>query len=203
MLKIEDLKVSENKMKFFLKDAPASMANAIRRAMMSEVPVMAIDEIDFYENTSSMFDEYISHRMGMIPLTTDLKSYEVADECCGGNCSKCSVILTLDVQGPAMVYAKDLKSKDKEIKPVYGDIPIIQLGEGQALRLEAKAILGRGKQHAKFQPCLCSYNSQKTNERNFDFEVESFGNLGPEDLLKAALKILEKKTGELEDQIKK
>ncbi|NYZ80004.1 DNA-directed RNA polymerase subunit D [Candidatus Micrarchaeota archaeon] len=202
-MKIEDVKVAKNKMKFTLKNANYAMANAIRRTLMSEVPAMAIDEIDFYENRSSMFDEYLGHRMGLIPLTTDLKSYTPADECCGGNCGKCSVILTLDAQGPSTVYSKDLKSKDKDVKPFYDNIPIIKLGEGQAIRLEAKAVLGRGKQHAKFQPCTCSYNSQKTDETKFDFEIESYGNHEPEVLLKAALKIIEAKIDELEDQIKK
>ena len=179
-------------MKFTLKDADYASANSLRRIMMSEIPTMAVDEIDFYENTSSMFDEYIAQRIGLIPLTTDLKTYTEKD----------SAIFTLDAQGPKTVYSGELKGKDPKVTPAIEDIPIMKLAENQSLRLEAKAVLGTGKQHAKYQPCLCSYNSQKTDETKFDFEVESFGNFKPEELLKTAQKILLEKIEELEKQVK-
>ena len=141
MMKIENFKAEKNKLKFDLRDASVSLANAIRRTIMSEVPSIAIDEVDFYENTTSLFDEYIAHRLGMIPLVTDLKSYKVASECCGGNCSKCSTIFTLEFTGPGTAYSKELKGKDKNIVPVFDNIPIMKLEEGQSLRLEAKAVL--------------------------------------------------------------
>ena len=201
-MKIENLKVTKEKLKFTLKDSTFAMANAIRRTMMIEVPTMAIDEIDFYENTSSMFDEYLAHRIGLIPLTTS-DAYELAEDCCQGNCSKCSTMFTLDVQGPGTIYSKELKGKDDEVKPVFDNIPIIKLAEGQAIRLEAKAIAGRGKVHAKFQPCLASYTMQKSKDNVFDFEVESFGNYKkPEQILEIALQVLQDKVEELEKQIK-
>lgn len=157
-MKIEDMKkVSEDILTFKLTNSTAAFANALRRTLMAEIPVMAIDEVDIYENTSALFDEYIAHRLGLIPLTTDLKSYKLPSECCGGNCAKCSVILSLDEKGPGMVYSKDLKSKDKEVKPVEGKIPIMKLTEGQKLRLEAKAVLGKGEEHMKYQAALVTY----------------------------------------------
>jgi len=157
-MKIEAMKkVSDETISFSLSGATPAFANALRRVMTAEIPVMAIDDVDIYENTSSLFDEFIAHRLGLIPLTTDLKGYKLPAECCGGNCSKCSVILSLDEKGPCMVYSKDLKSKDKEIKPAEGKIPIMKLIEGQKLRFEAKAVLGIGKNHMKHQAGLVSY----------------------------------------------
>jgi len=157
-MKIENMKkVSDETLTFTVKDSTPAFANALRRTMMAEIPVMAIDEVDIYENTSALFDEYIAHRLGLVPLTTDLKSYKLPGDCCGGNCAKCSVILTMDERGPGTVYSKDLKSKDKEVKPVEGKIPIMKLTEGQKLRLEAKAVLGKGEDHMKHQAALVTY----------------------------------------------
>ncbi len=188
-MKIENLKVDGNYLKFTLKEASYPKANALRRALMSEVPIMAIDEVDFFENTSNLFDEFIAHRLGLIPLVTPKTAT-----------SKSKATFHLEAKGPTVVYSKDLKTKSN-VKPVYDNIPIIKLGEEQNLRLEATAIMGTGKQHAKFQPCIASYNVHKTNENNFDFEIESFGNLEPKELLKKAVEILKEKAEELEKQL--
>jgi DNA-directed RNA polymerase subunit D len=153
--KIQNIKKKDDTMVFTLSKTMPAFANALRRAMM-EAPVMAIDEVDFYENSSSLFDEFIAHRLGLIPLTTP-KTYKLPQECCGGKCSKCSVILTLDESGPGIIYSKSLKSKDPEVKPVYNDIPIMKLASKQKLRLEAKAVLGHAGEHAKFQPGFITY----------------------------------------------
>ena len=50
------------------KETPA-LLNAMRRAIISEIPAMSIDEVDFYENNSALFNDYLANRMGMIPLT--------------------------------------------------------------------------------------------------------------------------------------
>lgn len=158
-MKIKDIKGSDGKITFTISNASAALANLLRTTAMVEVPVMAIDEVDFYENSSSMFDEYIAHRLGMIPLKTDLKTYKLPDECCGGKCSRCSVSFTLEATGPATVYSCDLKPSDEKIKVVEGKIPIIKLGEDQKLKLECKAVLGRGAAHAKWQACLAAYKA--------------------------------------------
>ena len=56
-----------------------------------------------------------------------------------------------------MVYSSDLKTNDVKIKPVSGKIPIIELKEGQRLRFEGKAVLGKGEDHAKWQVGNASY----------------------------------------------
>ncbi len=130
--------------------------------MMSEVPVMAIDDVIVVENSSTLKDEMIAHRLGFVPLKTDLSSYVTRDLCdCKSDlgCAKCSVTLTLDseaVDQERNVYSSELKSSDPEIVPVSGDIPIVKLAKGQKVRLEAYARLGTGKEHAKWQPTSAS-----------------------------------------------
>ncbi len=199
-MKLNIKKEKDNTLTFELKDASPAYANALRRTIMREVPVMAIKEVDIYENTSSLFPEYIAHRLGMIPLTTDLTAYVLPENCCGGNCSKCSTILTLDVEGPKTVYSKDLKPTDENVTPAYENIPIIKLIEGQRLRLEAKAVLGRSKDHARWQSCHVSYNT--TNGKDYKFELESYGNLPAKKILEKAVKILETGVKEIKAKVK-
>ncbi len=161
MIGIKEVKKFDNKLVFTITDIDYVTANTIRRLIMEEVPVLAVDNIVFKENNSALYDEIIAHRLGLTPLTTDLKSYNLKEECkCEGKgCSLCQLILTLQAKGPCIVYAKDIKSKDKGVKPVFGDIPIVQLLKGQEIEVEMIAILGKGKVHSKFSPGLAYYRA--------------------------------------------
>ena len=107
-----------------------------------------------------------SPRLGLIPLETDLKSYNVPEECkCEGKgCARCQVKLFIKEikakKEPTTVYASDIKSKDPAIKPVYPNMPIVKLFKGQSLEMEAIAVLGKGKIHAKWSPGLIYYKNK-------------------------------------------
>ena len=151
---------NEDLMKFILEGVSIELANAFRRIILTEVPSMAITEVLFVENDSVLFDEMIAHRLALIPLTTDLKNYNLPDECsCGGQgCTLCQVQLECDVRtknNEAKVYSGDLKSMDEKIRPVSDTIIIGKLGKKSSIVFEAYAQLGIGMDHAKFQP-VCS-----------------------------------------------
>ena len=143
--------------RFVLDGAPLELANSLRRVILSEVPCMAIDEVIFLDNDSPLYDEIIAHRLGLIPLTTDLENYNMPDECsCGGTgCTLCQSELTCSIKaelGETVVLSKDLIPADVKIKPVKDDIVIVKLNKNNNLEFEAYARLGRGKDHAKWQP---------------------------------------------------
>ncbi len=167
------------KVTFVLKNADPALANSLRRLMMDSVPTMAIDEVEFSKNDSALYDEILAHRLGLIPLTTDLKGYEVRKQ--GDELSaKNSVKLWLKAKGPCTVYAEDIKSKDPAVKPVFSKTPIVKLLKGQELEFEATAVLGTAKEHVKFSSCLAWYVYQpKVTINNNHKDFEAFKNKYP------------------------
>jgi DNA-directed RNA polymerase subunit D len=149
----------DNMMVFVVEGVDIPFINAIRRICTVEVPTLAIEDVDIYKNDAKIFDEALAHRLGLIPIKTDLDSMVLASECdCEDHCPRCSVSLLLKEKGPKIVYSKDLKSQDPNLKPVHDTIPIMKLREGEEVELEAKAQLGIGLEHAKWQPTTsCAY----------------------------------------------
>ena len=163
-LEIDILQKDDAKILLVLRGVPAAFVNALRRIIISEVPVMAVDDVVIIENSSSMYDEILAHRLGLIPIKTDLDSYVLPKDCsCKSElgCPKCRATLTLDVKatdGIRTVYSSELKSEDPEISPVSGDIPLLKLASDQKVKLECYAKLGIGKDYAKWQPIsACTY----------------------------------------------
>lgn len=187
-MQLENVSEKGNRLSLTLKGTPLSLANAIRRYSMNHVPILAIDKITMYENSSPIFDEYIAHRIGMLPIKTP-KNLPASAE----------VSFVLDVQGPKAVFAEDLKSSDSGIVVAEPRIPLVTLIEGQSVRLEGKAVLGTGRKHAKFQAGLASYD--ELEDGTLLMKVESFFNMGPKDLLIRGCKILEGDLEELSDEL--
>lgn len=173
---IEQLKKDKKtgRVTFLLKNSTPAFANSLRRLMMESVPTMAIEEVTFHKNDGALYDEMLAHRLGLVPLTTDLKGYEIKkpeDEVNAKN----SIKLTLSAKGPCTVYSGDLKSKDPKVKPVFPDMPLVKLLKGQELELEATAVMGLGKQHVKFTPCLAWYVYQpKVTVNNSSKQFDAF-----------------------------
>ena len=163
-MKIEVLEKDETNLRIVVRDADVPLMNAIRRMALAEVPAMAIDEVVMIENSSILQDEMIAHRLGLVPLKTDLDGYNLPEECeCKSEfgCPRCRVTLTLNAEsneGTRPVYSGELVSESPTVVPVSEKIPLIKLAKGQKLKLEAYARLGRGKVHAKWQPvCVSAY----------------------------------------------
>ncbi len=148
------------RLKFIVKNTNPSFMNALRRTVLMDVPTIAIDEIIMIENTTAMFDEYIAHRLGLIPLNSEIEEMNFADQCegCDGSgCFMCTRTLSItqetDKNYEKTVYSKDLDPRDdRRVYPMVDDVPIMKMGKDQRLMLEAIARLNTGRTHAKFQP---------------------------------------------------
>ncbi|MHC4891317.1 MAG: DNA-directed RNA polymerase subunit D, partial [Planctomycetota bacterium] len=163
-MKIGVLEKDETNIRLIIKDADVPLMNALRRIALAEVPSMAIDEVVMIENSSILQDEMIAHRLGLTPLKTDLDGYNLPEECeCQSEfgCNLCRVTLTMDAEsneGTRAIYSGELISENPDITPVSDKVPITKLAKGQKLKFEAYARLGKGKNHAKWQPVsVCAY----------------------------------------------
>ncbi len=163
-VEIKVLEKNDMSMRLLIHGADVPFMNALRRIILAEVPCMAIDEVVIIENSSILQDEIIAHRLGLIPLKTDLDGYNLPEECpCKSEfgCNLCRVSLALDAEakeGTRIVYSGELTSENPDITPVSDTIPIVKLAKEQYLKLEAYARLGKGKNHAKWQPVsMCIY----------------------------------------------
>lgn len=179
--KIEIQQLDKARIIFVLSNVDLSVANALRRVMIAEVPTLAIDEVNIEINNTVLHDEMIAHRLGLVPLFSEAaESYVMRAECdCDdGLCPKCAVEFSIDVTCDAArieVTSKDLinrtdTNKLGRVEPIHTDpqgggrpdgIVIVKLAKGQALKLRAIARRGVGKQHAKFSPvCGCTFQPE-------------------------------------------
>jgi len=171
---IEILELKEDAISFILSKTDPSIANALRRIMTAEVPTMAVDLVEFENNTSVLHDEFIAHRLGLIPLTSSrLDKFNYTRDCsCVERCPNCSVEFKLSVtcteDVTKDVTSQDLISQDQDVVPVdtviggsntqMNPILIVKLRKGQELKLKAVAKKGVGKEHAKWSPtCGVTY----------------------------------------------
>jgi DNA-directed RNA polymerase subunit D len=160
---IEILSSNIDQLKLLVQGVEPTFMNAIRRIIMSEVPVPAIDKVYIAENTSVLYDEILAHRLGLIPLKGG-ETLTLPEKCNCGNkgCNLCESVLTLEVEAKednTIVYSGRLKAEGS-VFPANNDIPIVKLNSGQKLALVAHARLGQGKEHAKWQPvsvCVVKY----------------------------------------------
>lgn len=166
-MKMTILEHRDDFLKVLLEETEPSFANALRRVLLSDVPKMAIEDVEFhlgpiraedgkeYESVAPLFDEIISHRLGLIPIPTDLSLYtprEKCPACHGEGCPNCTIIYSLNKRGPGLVTSGDLEPiGDPKLRPKDAAIPIVKLGEGQAMLVYATAVLGTGRDHAKWQ----------------------------------------------------
>jgi DNA-directed RNA polymerase subunit D len=153
-MKVKNVKLKGNEGTLNVEDSNVYLLNSIRRVMISELPKLAIQNVIIYDNTTPLFDEIISHRLGLIPLPTDLRLLEFKENCkCKDKgCPSCTVRYTLSKEEEGIVYSGDLQPEHDSWAIKDNKIPIVKLSKDQRIILEVEANLGKGKDHAKFQP---------------------------------------------------
>ena len=208
MTVIKILESSDSRIKVSIKGVDRVYANALRRFAISEVPCMAIDDVVIQQNSSVLYDEILAHRLGLIPLSTDLKGYVLPQDCsCKTDlgCSKCRVLLVLNAVATddvKTIYSGDLRSEDESVKPYVDNIPIVKLAPDHEIKLEAYAKLGKGRDHAKWQPVSVSTLTDTEDPSTFHLTLESTGSLPASDILSEATNILNTKLNEITESVK-
>ncbi len=207
MSSLEIISKDKQKISVKLKGIPIHYANALRRICLNGVPIFAIDTIDIIENSSVLPDEGLAHRLGLIPITTDLSRFNEPSKCdCNSEsgCSNCKVMLVLDTGKSDVtrtVLSNELSSEDDSIKPTSDKISIVQLAPGQRVKIECYARLGRGTNHAKWNSANISTLVETDKKDEIILTVESTGALSPEQIILAGVDEVSNRLGEFKDMI--
>jgi DNA-directed RNA polymerase II subunit RPB3 len=178
---VEVQELTSDMIRFVLRGTDTSMANALRRVIIAEVPTLAIDLVEVVENSSCLCDEFIAHRLGLIPLLSERASeMEFPYDYAGDDESKTDVKIDLRVRCASDqtedVTSNDLICGDARVVPVNykptprasgedqhvttpsvdgtsdGGILIVKLRKNQQVHLRCVARKGIGRDHAKWQP---------------------------------------------------
>ena len=185
-MSLEIINEKEHKISVKIKGVPIQYANALRRICLNGVPIYAVESVDVLENSSVLADEGVAHRVGLIPLKTDLAASKDGNE-------NDKIMLTLDSgisDETRTILSGDFKSQDSSVIPVSNDIPIVTLAPGQSLKLEAYARLGKGTEHAKWNSANVATltDSEKDDERILT--VESTGSLNAKHIILSSVEQL-------------
>ena len=191
-MSLEIINENEQKISVKIKGVPVQYANALRRICLNGAPIYAVENVDVLENTSVLADEGVAHRIGLIPLKTDLESSK------DGNQSD-KIMLTLDSgvsDETRTILSGDLKSQDPNVIPTSNDIPIVALAPGQALKIEAHARLGIGTEHAKWNSANIATLTDTEKDDVKILTVETTGALEPKHIILSSVEQLSSRLSE-------
>jgi len=178
------LKESGDFLQFYIKDCTIYLANSLRRIMISEIPIWAIEEVKIYKNTTALPDEFIGHRLGLIPLTF-MKNID----------SNTNITFSFKKTAEQDIeeWTSDmLESNNENIIPAIDNIPIVKVKKGQELHFTAIAKLDIGETHSKWSPVTTSTHFKKT-DNGIIFNVYTIGSIEPKEIVTEAINILKQK----------
>lgn len=182
MTKVSNIKESGDTLSFTLNNTNNSIANAIRRVLIAEIPTWSFGKITVEENVTPFSDEYLSHRVGLVPINNEIVTDKSPRE------------FVLDAKGDPSGLRKVYS---QEIKPHDFVFPGIILAELKGLpdkqeHIKIKMTLEKGthKSHdAKYSAVTIASYKQK-NESTFEFEVENRGLMKLKNLIHLAFKVM-------------
>jgi len=167
-MSIKIIKQNDYKIQLEWKNVDTIFLNTLRRIMISSIPTIAIDKIELETNTSPMNDEFLAHRIGLIPILSEKNVKDIVKEetcSCKNGCSLCNFDFLLEKENVndenlVSVYSSDFiptynptNSFSVVSYPVFEQgILICKLAKGQKIKLKCTAIKGTGKEHAKWSP---------------------------------------------------
>ena len=191
-MSLEIINENEQKVSVKIKGVPLQYANALRRICLNGVPIYAVESIDVLENSSVLADEGVAHRVGLIPLTTDLSASKDGNE-------NDKIMLTLDsgaTDETRTILSGELKSQDNSVVPTSNDIPIVTLAPGQPIKFEAYARLGKGTEHARWNSANVVTLTETEKDDEKLLTVESTGALDPKHIILSSVEQLSSKLSE-------
>src|SRR5207302_184350 len=192
-------------MRLLIEETEPSYANALRRVLVSDVPKMAIEDVEFhlgpiraedgkeYESVSPLFDEMIAHRLGLVPIPTDLGLYNRREDCPKWQAT----------HGVGYRYYPILKAGSKALDALDPAVPFCE-SHMQSTAIEEEETLELSSDCKTCKKFIDLYKVESVKAGNdptrIVMEFETDGSLSTKAVLVAALDILSKRFSELATQ---
>ena len=176
-MSIEIISKDEEEIVFDLIGVDASIANALRRILLAEVPTVAIETVWIQNNTGLIQDEVLAHRVGLVPIKVDPRKldfvvgeeetdadtlvfhlnayYPQSDEDTSYQAGTNVESTGGDVLSSHLIWVPIAGQEEmftEPVEPVHSDIVLAKLRPGQQIEFEAHCRKGIGKDHTKFSP---------------------------------------------------
>ena len=213
MLSISDItNPDKDTLTFTLSGCNSSFANSLRRTILSEVETVSFNTDDYLtsdlkvvKNTSSLHNEFLLHRLGLIPINiSDIDGF---------NPDKYQFILKKENNGNSEIQVttadfvvKNLETGENEDtaaffpeNPLTKDTILITIlknnpkGDGEAINIEGKCSIGCGKENSRFSPVSNVIFINKRDESHAQKAFEDMIKSLPETPNETELKILAKR----------
>ena len=188
-----DNKSQTDTLKFDVLNCNSSFVNSLRRLIITEVETIGFNtqdyessDINIIENTASLHNEFLLHRIGLIPINTDnIETYDT---------TKYKFILNIEntTNAPIDVTTRDIQIRNLETNslesnekffpknPITNDhILITRLkptpyGNGEKIHIEGKSSKGAGKEHIRYSPVSNVVFTNKINPAREELEFKKY-----------------------------
>ena len=159
---MRELRTDKNKCAFAITRAHDGFANALRRALLNDVTTVAPKHVRIKKNTTCQTDEYIAHRVGLVPFSK--KSTVGAEE----------LSMSLCVKGETAYSDHLVDSEHGRVAPCHR-IPIIKMSAEQELSFTVAFETGSGSVHSRFSH-IGPVAFKMINDSDVELGFETFGN---------------------------
>jgi DNA-directed RNA polymerase alpha subunit len=191
MLKIRKLKGTDISLRLRLEVytdpreiEPLQLVNNLRRILLSEIEMIAIDKVIFSTNQSTLIDELLEHRISLVPIYTEDVNEKL----------KLNVECNKEEFFPCPIFSDYIVSPNKTVKIKQGII-LAYLIPGHRIDATITLKKGTGKENIKFSP-VTIVTFKELEKQIFELYFEVNEGYEIEDILRRALKILKEKYNE-------
>jgi len=192
---------------FLLRGFDLKEVAKIRRIFYSSLQTMAIDLLEFEENTTGFADETISHRLGLIPIKCeDTEDLPMVNDCEGcpedesppiEDCLHCGVEFELEESLPLSsrterkeITEEDIVFKDGQCTPQTSGTPLFLLRPGERISITGLVQKGVGSIHAKWIP-VAAVRFEHPEDDLYVFTIDTTGQLDCDEIISQAMDIFE------------
>ena len=188
---LSNFQVNHDELKFDIHHLNCSLVNAIRRIIISDVPTLGFrtengkeSDIIIEKNTSFIHNEFLAHRLSLLPIHYDHKKLDSYDKKrfeffidITNNTTKPLDVTTEHIQirdlskEPPVILSKSETSKFFKPNQLTKDYILINRlkssksgvsGDGEVLKLKMYADVSTGKEHARYSPsCVSAFNNKR------------------------------------------